>query len=297
MMYSPKEAIAKGWITLPEGVSYDEVVQPNAIDFTLDQLFGVSKTTFVLAKNFTSHRGVQEEVEAKPVTFGKGAGDFFELAPNTSYDAMSNFKVKLPEGVACTLIVRSSGNRNLMFITSGLYDSGYDNRIGFAIHNRSAGKAYLEKGVRIGQIIFHESKSEGLYAGQYNAPQAEGEHWTKSSISPLLAKPHPYAQEVVDQSATISDLFTPISAFTQEQLDEQAAREIERRAIVERLIADSTLPETVTTNAEAADFAFPTTETHGGGPAAVDPAPKSKTTKKRVAKKAAKPSLETNTDA
>ena len=46
---------------------------------------------------------------------------------------MSDFFVTVPAGLAAFLIVRSTLNRNGIFITSGLYDQGFSNNIGFVM--------------------------------------------------------------------------------------------------------------------------------------------------------------------
>ena len=98
------------------------------------------------------------------------------LQPHTSYDAMSSFYMDIPEGVAVDIIIRSTFNRNGVFITSGLYDTGYLGNMGFVIHNNS-GYVFLAPNTRIGQIRFWESDSEGKYAGGYNT--ANGAHWNE----------------------------------------------------------------------------------------------------------------------
>ena len=101
---------------------------------------------------------------------------FFCLDAPKSYDGTSNIYLNLPENVAAQTIIRSTFNRNGIFLTSGLYDSGYKGHIGFALHN-VAGYTKIEQGTRIGQIIFVRSESAGIYAGGYN--HTEGTHYTK----------------------------------------------------------------------------------------------------------------------
>jgi len=162
MFINPKIAIEEKWIT---GEFSDKSVQPNAIDFTLDKLFTINhEEAFIISEDSKSMRG-GEEIEAH-----YDEENFYEWWPidiGVSYDGMSDLYVKLPEGVACTLIIRSTFNRNGIFLTSGLYDSGFEGHIGFAIHNMS-GPASIAKGTRIGQIMFVQSDSAGMYAGGWN---------------------------------------------------------------------------------------------------------------------------------
>lgn len=163
MYINPKTAIEKGWIT---GITDPEKqVQPNAIDFTLDRVFNIDDwNTFVISEEGKTMRGGIENI---PVPHRADDIKYWELDANSVYDGMSNIMVDLPEGVACELIIRSTFNRNGLFLTSGLYDSGFKGHIGFAIHNRS-GLARIGVGTRIGQIKFVASDSAGVYAGGYN---------------------------------------------------------------------------------------------------------------------------------
>lgn len=159
MFIKPTVAIDNGWI---KGKFTDDNVQPNAIDFTLDKLFTINHNESFFISNTTKLMRGGYEVMPDPCF-----PDYWMLAEKSSYDAMSDFYVEVPEGVACMLIIRSSFNRNGIFLTSGLYDSGYKGHIGFAIHNNS-GAAYIAPGTRIGQIIFVQSESAKVYAGGWN---------------------------------------------------------------------------------------------------------------------------------
>jgi deoxycytidine triphosphate deaminase len=166
MFIDPRIAIAEGWIT---GIDNEEKqVQPNAIDFTLDRLFTINETNaFHISEGGKKMRGGEE---LHPLTPRNDTLPYWTVAANSVHDAMSNIYVTLPDGVAAQLIIRSTFNRNGMFLTSGLYDSGFEGHIGFALHNRS-GAAYITPGTRVGQIIFVKSESAGMYAGGWNHEQ------------------------------------------------------------------------------------------------------------------------------
>ena len=57
------------------------------------------------------------------------------------------------------------------FITSGLYDSGFNNIVGGTIHVR-AGPAKIVNHTRIAQFIYAEAETVGMYDGDYNAPSS-----------------------------------------------------------------------------------------------------------------------------
>ena len=167
MFINPKIAIENGWIT--GIVNPEKQIQPNAIDFTLDKLFTINDfNTFIIDEDSKKMRGGVEvnswqgrTTEREYWTIEKGV-----------YDGMSDIYVDVPDGVACMLIIRSTFNRNGIFLTSGLYDSGFKGHIGFAIHNRG-GRAQIGVGTRFGQIIFVESENALQYAGGYNHEAGE----------------------------------------------------------------------------------------------------------------------------
>lgn len=180
MFISPQTAIENGWIKRQDGTAIAaEFIQPNAIDFTIDRVFttntaesGVFKVADVTVD------GVVKTVKEFPKFFELQPAEdvdpkfdrvpLWTLYPRQAFDFLSDFYVEVPEGVAALLIVRSTFNRAGVFVTSGLYDSGYKGNIGAALHNNGNTTAYVGKGTRVGQIIFVQSESVGSYAGGYN---------------------------------------------------------------------------------------------------------------------------------
>jgi deoxycytidine triphosphate deaminase len=173
MIISPRTAIEQGWVT---GIRNDDKqVQPNAIDFTLDHIYTINHHNIAILsedKKLTQMRGGDELAVSNTTPDGKS---WWTLNAHEVYDGLSGITVDLPEGIACTLVIRSTFNRNGVYLTSGLYDSGYKGPIGFAIHNRS-GLTSVEVGMRVGQIVFHASDKNGLYAGGWN--HEAGTHWS-----------------------------------------------------------------------------------------------------------------------
>ena len=55
-----------------------------------------------------------------------------------------------------------------IFITSGLYDSGFNNTIGGVMHVRG-GPARIQQGTRVAQFIYAEAETVNMYDGDYNA--------------------------------------------------------------------------------------------------------------------------------
>lgn len=175
MFINPKEAIAQGWLKLPEHWTPEQVakaIQPNAIDFTADRMFLINNAdTFVISETGKQSR---KQTEREAVFQRALNGPGWVVNECDTVDIMSDFYVTVPSGVAAYVITRSTFVRNGLFIQSGLYDSGFSGNVGCVLFNRS-GRAVIGKGTRIGQLVFVESDSAKLYAGQYNTSQ--GEHW------------------------------------------------------------------------------------------------------------------------
>lgn len=189
MFINPKHAIQEGWVKFPEWMSEEfkqKCIQPNALDFTADRLFTInSSPRFMISETYKSMRPNEEVMPGVyyestwPNGENGGEVEYWELHDKCCYDAMSDFYVTVPEGVAAHLITRSTFNRNGVFIQSGLYDSGFKGNCGFVIYNMG-GPTSLAPHTRIGQLIFTTSEDSGkLYAGGYS--RTNGVHWTDPS--------------------------------------------------------------------------------------------------------------------
>lgn len=175
MYINPLHAIQEGWIVIPSWMDDEfkqRCIQPNAIDVTLDRAFAIQDNhTFMLSEEFKQTR---HTVEIYP----QDTSGFFQIESGPT-DILSDFYVNIPTGVAAFLIVRSTLNRNGLFVTSGLYDSGYTGHVGMVIHNDGP-VAFIEPHTRIAQLVLVKSEDSGLlYSGGYNHEQ--GTHWTEKS--------------------------------------------------------------------------------------------------------------------
>jgi deoxycytidine triphosphate deaminase len=179
MFISPKTAIQEGWVKWNDVVTdIEKYVQPNALDFDCARIF--RPETYSDAYLSESKKQIRKYVELEPL-MKIGDEPAWELINGQGYDFSSNFHVTLPEGVAAQLIIRSTLNRSGVFLTSGLYDSGFDGAIA-GVLRISNGHFTLAPNTRIGQILFIKSEAGGLYAGGYN--HAQGTHYTEAQ------KPH-----------------------------------------------------------------------------------------------------------
>ena len=130
--------------------------QPNAVDLRVDKIFKLKNEVFSISESEKKHRG---SVEIQPVDGS------WTLQPGTYEIIMENI-VTVPEGYAGWVITRSTLNRNGLFITSGLYDSGYNGVMAGALHVEH-GPAIIEKGSRVGQFLMFEEETLSMYDGDY----------------------------------------------------------------------------------------------------------------------------------
>lgn len=135
----------------------DEDVQPNAIDLRLGKVFRIKSEIFEITNETKKHRGT-EEIE--PDSNG------FWLLPAGSYEIVMENIVHVAEGEAGWVITRSTLNRNGVFITSGLYDSGYHGVMAGVMHV-SCGLMKIKKGTRVGQYICVKAEALHKYDGDY----------------------------------------------------------------------------------------------------------------------------------
>lgn len=169
MFISPLHAVEQGWIT--GLVNPDKQIGSDGIDLTIKRASAInlfSPSVLSEEKKFTIHRQIDD---IEPET-ADGWGDVPDgmvgfVLTEGAYDIEFNEFVKIPEGVAAMLLLRSSFVRAGHRMFSGLYDQGFSNFAGSVLH--IAGEAFVEQHMRVAQIVFLPSQGSGkLYAGGYN---------------------------------------------------------------------------------------------------------------------------------
>lgn len=135
-----------------------ECVQPNAVDITLGKVFRILPTTFAIdARN---NKVLRQREEMIPNQEG-----YWELPPG-DYEGVAEQAVCVGPDEAGYVIPRSTLNRAGVFLTSGLYDSGYNGVCAFCIHV-GTGPMVIEKGTRVGQYITWKAEALHKYNGSY----------------------------------------------------------------------------------------------------------------------------------
>lgn len=132
--------------------------QPNAVDLRLAKIFAIKDEVFEISNDHKKHRGTAFELKADY----KG---YFFLKPGHYEVVMENI-VQVGENEAGWVITRSTLNRNGLFLTSGLYDSGYHGAMAAVLHV-TIGPARIKIGTRIGQYLSFDAESLSSYNGDY----------------------------------------------------------------------------------------------------------------------------------
>lgn len=133
-------------------------VQPNAVDLKLGKVFKIKEDLFEISNDHKKHRGTEYEVQ--PDEDG-----YFYLVPG-HYEVVMDNIIHVGEGEAGWVITRSTLNRNGLFLTSGLYDSGYHGVMAGVLHV-TIGDARIKKGARIGQYLSFDAEALHSYDGDY----------------------------------------------------------------------------------------------------------------------------------
>jgi deoxycytidine triphosphate deaminase len=95
--------------------------------------------------------------------------------PGTYEIVMQNI-ITVGEGEAGWVITRSTLNRNGVFITSGLYDSGYHGVMAGALHV-TGGPMRIKSGTRVGQFLLFKSQTLKMYDGDYGIGKKHDEKY------------------------------------------------------------------------------------------------------------------------
>lgn len=136
----------------------DEDIQPNAVDLRLGKVFKIRDALFEIdCDNNKVHRG-SDKIEPDE-------NGFWYLEPG-SYEIIMENIITVGEDEAGWVITRSTLNRNGCFITSGLYDSGYNGVMAGVMHV-TGGPIKIQKGTRVGQYLSFKAESLKQYNGSY----------------------------------------------------------------------------------------------------------------------------------
>ena len=135
----------------------EQDVQPNATDLRVKKILEIGTKRFCVSEEGKQHRGSKE---IKP-----NADGVWILDPG-AYEIVMENTINVAEGEAGFVITRSTLNRNGVYLTSGLYDSGYHGIMAAVMHV-TQGIMEITKGTRVGQYINFRAETLHQYNGSY----------------------------------------------------------------------------------------------------------------------------------
>lgn len=142
-------------------------VQPNAVDLRLGKVLWITSNEFLIDEEQKVHRGT---VEMKVDDDG-----YYRLEPG-HYEVVMQNAIYVGSGEAGWVITRSTLNRNGVFLTSGLYDTGYSGVMAGVMHV-TVGPMRIKPGTRIGQYLCFDAQALSEYNGSYGDGKAHDEKY------------------------------------------------------------------------------------------------------------------------
>lgn len=155
--------------------------QPNAVDLRLGKVFFISGDLFIIDEEQKKHRGT---VPVMPSYNG-----YYRLDPG-HYEVVMENKITVAEGEAGFVITRSTLNRNGVFLTSGLYDAGYEGVMAAVMHV-TMGPMMIKPGTRIGQYLCFEAQTLHKYDGDYGDAKDHDQKYHAEQTAEITSPPPP----------------------------------------------------------------------------------------------------------
>jgi deoxycytidine triphosphate deaminase len=141
-------------------------------------VFFIRPAAFVIDEEQKKHRG-SVELTVDP--------DGYYTLKEGHYEVVMENVIKVGEGEAGWVITRSTLNRNGVFLTSGLYDSGYHGVMAGVMHV-TCGPMKIKPGTRIGQYLSFDSEALSKYDGSYGIGKEHDKKYedTQQAIEDIL---------------------------------------------------------------------------------------------------------------
>lgn len=145
----------------------DGDVQPNAVDLRLGKVFKIKDNVFTIDEDHKVHRGSEE--------YEPWEDGYYYLYPGT-YEVIMENEIEVGDDEAGFVITRSTLNRNGCFLTSGLYDTGYNGVMAGVLHV-NVGLMRIRPGTRIGQYLNWKAEALSSYDGDYGKGKTHDEKY------------------------------------------------------------------------------------------------------------------------
>lgn len=132
-------------------------VQPNAVDLRVKKILKIKDNIFTIDEDQKCHRGAEE--------YEPWEDGYFYLYPGV-YEIIMENEIHVGPDEAGYVITRSTLNRNGCYLTSGLYDTGYNGVMASVLHV-TCGLMRIKPGTRVGQYLNFKAEALHKYNGDY----------------------------------------------------------------------------------------------------------------------------------
>lgn len=162
MVIDGRTILEKQLVTIPnDNYSFDEEkqVQPNGLDLRVTAISLVSGKAQVPRDSHTNYTNMH----ISPLGWKDG---YVTVAAGSQYVVDFREEISVREGFCAIIVPRSSLLRSGLFITSALWDTGFQGQLGGSL--RPLNQIEIEFGARLAQVVFFKSEFNGLrYEGRY----------------------------------------------------------------------------------------------------------------------------------
>lgn len=143
----------------------EDQIQQNGVDLTVKAIDVVDTSTPCIITESYRRRPNTTPLQLVEVNIENEIVSVYKLEAGKLYDVLFEQKVDIPADKSGLLIQRSSVNRMGCIITSGWWDSGFQNYIWAII--RPAIDIYIGEKTRLAQLVLFDSDSANMYNGIY----------------------------------------------------------------------------------------------------------------------------------
>lgn len=144
----------------------EEQIQPNGVDLRVEWVHEIKGTAF-LGEDSKMDYSLMKKREASMDDQG-----FYLLKPYKQYMVDFMEEVSVPEGYCAIIYPRSSLLRVGAFITSALWDTGFNGTLGASV--RVLNPLCVKEGARLAQVVFHKAAFNGhRYEGRYQGTNSQ----------------------------------------------------------------------------------------------------------------------------
>lgn len=166
MILDGRTAVDKYYVTGTQLYPIEDIqVQPNGVDLRVDKIYQISGHAHLGEDSKMNYSDMQ-----KSEAFNKEG--FYELKPHLQYMVDFHETVSVPEGYCAIIYPRSSLLRVGSFITSALWDTGFQGQLGASI--RTLNPISIAAGARLAQIVFNKAAFNGhRYDGRYQGATSQ----------------------------------------------------------------------------------------------------------------------------